>query len=203
MLSTVQLQQLSCSSFPFPSRITRRLARRADGVTIRASTTTTNDDKSDLSVSESSSSSLLSPLNIARALAGEGISLVDHYGRLQVSPEASSGEIFQAYRKRRSEITAQSLEESVIQKQLRDLQDSADMLTSEEERRMYDWSLLRLQNPGVEYIWPFEADITQRLSDSPPNKTVEDDEGNRNVAIFFLGWFILSCVLNIVLPRLP
>lgn len=148
-------------------------------------------------------------------------------------------------------------------------QDSADMLTSEEERRMYDWSLLRLQNPGVEYIWPFEADITQRLSDSPPNKvsmwncetnyffpvlcweqllswppalatwqfessvwkliflftsttkhqnlkassgvtkycwplqTVEDDEGNRNVALFFLGWFILSCVLNIVLPRLP
>ncbi len=31
-------------------------------------------------------------------------------------------QIFQAYRKRRSEIMAQSLEESVIQKQLRDLQ---------------------------------------------------------------------------------
>jgi hypothetical protein len=36
-----------------------------------------------------------------------------------------------------------------------------------------------------------------------PLQTVEDDEGNRNVALFFLGWFILSCVLNIVLPRLP
>jgi hypothetical protein len=32
---------------------------------------------------------------------------------------------------------------------------------------------------------------------------VEDDKGNRNVAWFFLRWFILSCVLNIVLPRLP
>lgn len=72
MLSTLQLQQLSCSSFLFPSRITRRRTRRANGVTIRASTTTTNDDNSDLSVSESSSSSLLSPLNIARALAAEG-----------------------------------------------------------------------------------------------------------------------------------
>lgn len=26
----------------------------------------------------------------------------------------------------------------------------------------------------------------------------EDDGGNRKVALFFFGWFVLSCILNIV-----
>lgn len=43
-----------------------------------------------------------------------------------------------------------------------------DLLTSEEERRLYDWSLLRKATHSVDYAWPFEADISQRLPDSPP-----------------------------------
>ena len=37
---------------------------------------------------------------------------------------------------------------------------SYDILSSEEERRLYDWSLYRLQSPGV-YAWPYQSDITQ------------------------------------------
>jgi hypothetical protein len=48
------------------------------------------------------------------------------------------------------------------------VQDSVDLLLSEEERRMYDWSLLRKATHTVEYAWPYEADVTQRLADKTP-----------------------------------
>lgn len=48
------------------------------------------------------------------------------------------------------------------------VQDSIDLLLSEEERRMYDWSLLRKATHTVDYAWPYEADITQSLVDKTP-----------------------------------
>lgn len=44
-------------------------------------------------------------------------------------------------------------------------QDSVDLLMSEEERRMYDWCLLRKATHTVEYAWPYEADLSQREED--------------------------------------
>lgn len=53
------------------------------------------------------------------------------------------------------------------------VQDSVDLLLSEEERRMYDWSLLRKATHTVEYAWPYEADVTQRLADKTPLPVLE------------------------------
>lgn len=41
-----------------------------------------------------------------------------------------------------------------------DGQESYSVLSSVEERRLYDWSLTRSENPDT-YVWPFEVDITQ------------------------------------------
>lgn len=46
-------------------------------------------------------------------------------------------------------------------------QESYSILSSVEERRMYDWSLARSENPE-RYAWPFEADITQTPTQPPP-----------------------------------
>ena len=45
------------------------------------------------------------------------------------------------------------------------------ILSSEEERRLYDWSLKRAENPD-RYVWPFETDITQiPTQPAPPQVT--------------------------------
>lgn len=41
------------------------------------------------------------------------------------------------------------------------------ILSSEDERRLYDWSLARSDRPE-RYTWPFEADITQTPKETPP-----------------------------------
>lgn len=45
------------------------------------------------------------------------------------------------------------------------------ILSSVEERRMYDWSLARIGEPD-KYSWPFEADITQIQTQLPPPKVL-------------------------------
>lgn len=48
-------------------------------------------------------------------------------------------------------------------------QESYTILSSVEDRRLYDWSLARNENPD-RYAWPFEVDITQTINspDTPP-----------------------------------
>lgn len=46
-------------------------------------------------------------------------------------------------------------------------QESYSILSSVEERRLYDWSLSRSENPE-DYKWPFEMDITQTPPDESP-----------------------------------
>lgn len=46
-------------------------------------------------------------------------------------------------------------------------QESYAILSSEEERRFYDWSLARSDKPD-RYVWPFEVDITQTPTQPPP-----------------------------------
>lgn len=143
--------------------------------------------------------SLINEENIISAISGENILVEDHYGRLRVNPDASTSEIIKAYQERCAEVNQRSLTESDSQEILSKLKDSVDLLMSEEERRMYDWCLLRKATHTVDYAWPYEADLTQRLDD-PTSLVVipEDDGGNRNVALFFAGWFVLSCILSIV-----
>lgn len=46
-------------------------------------------------------------------------------------------------------------------------QESHSILSSVEERRLYDWSLARI-GKGDNYTWPFEVDITQTPRGDPP-----------------------------------
>lgn len=48
-----------------------------------------------------------------------------------------------------------------------DEQEAHSILSSVEDRRLYDWSLARNGNPDS-YVWPFEVDITQTPTESPP-----------------------------------
>lgn len=54
-------------------------------------------------------------------------------------------------------------------------QESYSILSSVEERRLYDWSLARNENPD-RYAWPFEVDITQTINspDTPPPQVIFD-----------------------------
>jgi len=47
------------------------------------------------------------------------------------------------------------------------VQESYTILSTEEERRLYDWSLARSEKPD-RYVWPFEVDITQAPKGTPP-----------------------------------
>ena len=47
---------------------------------------------------------------------------------------------------------------------------SFDVLTQEPERRMYQWSLMRQEQPDGKYVWPYQADmeeIPQRQGEQP------------------------------------
>lgn len=52
-------------------------------------------------------------------------------------------------------------------------QESYSILSSVEERRLYDWSLARSGNPD-NYKWPFEVDITQAdtMQGDPPPRVI-------------------------------
>lgn len=143
--------------------------------------------------------SIITEENILSAITGDNILVEDHYGRLHVNPEASTSEIVKAYQERCAEVNQRSLGESEAREILNKLKDSVDLLMSEEERRMYDWCLLRKATHTVDYAWPYEADITQRLED-PTSLMVppEEDGVNQKVGLFFAGWFVLSCILSIV-----
>lgn len=47
------------------------------------------------------------------------------------------------------------------------IQESYTILSSPDEKRLYDWSLARSAKPDT-YIWPFEVETTRATPETPP-----------------------------------
>jgi len=122
----------------------------------------------------------------------------DHYGRLGVTRLASTDEVNAAYEKRCEELNSKKLEEEELNKELDLLKESFTILSTEEERRLYDWSISRSGQPE-RYVWPFQVDPLESAPDPPQEP--EDEVPTKLVGYFFLAWFILSVVFSVTLNR--
>ncbi|XP_058079525.1 NAD(P)H-quinone oxidoreductase subunit U, chloroplastic [Magnolia sinica] len=145
-------------------------------------------------------SSLISASNVEKALRGIAITSADHYGRLGIRRGAPYDQVTNAYKRKCEELMNRGLDEEGTSKELELLKESYSILSSEEERRLYDWSLARSDRPG-RYVWPFEVDITQTPTQIPPPPEPEDVGPTRLVGYFFVGWLILSFALSVTLNR--
>lgn len=163
-------------------------------------TATAADVETVVGTSKRSSSSLISADNVQKALRGVAITNADHYGRLGLKRGCSYDQVTTAYELKCEELRPQELDEEEASKQLGLLKESFDILSSEEERRLYDWSLARSGKPD-RYMWPFEVDITQTPTEPPPPQEPEDVGPTRLVGYFMLAWLILSVALSITLNR--
>ncbi|PIM98708.1 hypothetical protein CDL12_28807 [Handroanthus impetiginosus] len=144
--------------------------------------------------------SLISALNVEKALRGIAITDADHYGRLGLWSGCSYDQVTIAYKNKVTEVMNKGLAEEELSKELELLKESHSILSSVEERRLYDWSLARSGKPD-RYMWPFEVDITQTPTGTPPPQEPEDEEPTRLVGYFFLSWLILSFILFIAFNR--
>ncbi|KAF9617440.1 hypothetical protein IFM89_036401 [Coptis chinensis] len=145
--------------------------------------------------------SLISAINVEKALRGIAITDADHYGRLGIQRECTYDQVPVAYRNKCEELINQGLEEEELSKRLELLKESYFILSSEEERRLYDWSLARSEN-SEKYVWPFEVDITPQTSpETPPPQEAEDVGPTRALGYFMLAWLVLGFTLSIALNR--
>uniref|UniRef100_A0ACD5YCT0 Uncharacterized protein n=1 Tax=Avena sativa TaxID=4498 RepID=A0ACD5YCT0_AVESA len=110
--------------------------------------------------------SIISAANVQKAMRGLAITDADHYGRLGITRLASTDEVKAAYEKRCEQLNIQGLEEEEISKEHDLLKESFTILSTEEERRLYDWSLARNGQPE-RYVWPFEVDPLELAPDPP------------------------------------
>lgn len=179
----------------FPTRPRKQLTVRNTG-DVSAETGSTEIEPE----ARSDPSSLISALNVERALRGIAITDADHYGRLGLRRGCSFDEVALAYKNKLEGLKDQGLDEEEESKKIKLLKESYSILSSEEERRLYDWSLARTENPD-RYLWPFEVDVTQTPKGTPPPQEPEDVGPTRLVGYFMLGWLILSFVLSIALNR--
>ncbi|CAN6347760.1 unnamed protein product [Urochloa humidicola] len=138
--------------------------------------------------------SLISADNVQKAMRGLAITDADHYGRLGVTRLASTDEVKAAYEKKCEELNSKGLEEEELNKELDLLKESFTILSTEEERRLYDWSLSRSDQPE-RYVWPFQVDPLEMAPDPP--KEPEDEFPTKLVGYFFLAWFIVSIVFSV------
>ncbi|KAG8375754.1 hypothetical protein BUALT_Bualt10G0133200 [Buddleja alternifolia] len=111
--------------------------------------------------------SLISALNVEKALRGIAITDVDHYGRLGLQNGCSYDQVTVAYKNKVTEVMNRGLDEEQLGNELELLKESHSILSSIEERRLYDWSLARNGKPD-RFVWPFEVDITQAPPDGTP-----------------------------------
>lgn len=185
------------TSLPKPLKFSVRNSNDSSAETVTTDTASEPEPESSLKASDGSSS-LISALNVERALRGIPITDVNHYGRLGLRRGCPYDQVPIAYNIKVEELKSQGLEEEELNQKLELLKESYTILSSVEERRMYDWSLSRIGEPE-KYTWPFEADITQIQTQLPPPKEPEDEGPTRLVGYFFLGWFVLSVVLSIAL----
>ncbi|KAL6216850.1 PREDICTED: NAD(P)H-quinone oxidoreductase subunit U, chloroplastic [Fragaria vesca subsp. vesca] len=182
----------------------RKFCIRSSGSDVSAAetATATENDGSSIEVPEESPS-LISALNVERALRGIPITDVNHYGRLGLQRGCTSDQIRAAYKTKLDELKSQGLEEEELNKKLEPLKESYTILSSADEKRLYDWSLGRTANPDT-YLWPFEVETTRATPDTPPPVMEPEDFGpTRLVGYVGLGWIILSLVLSIALNRGP
>ncbi|RLN28504.1 DnaJ domain containing protein, expressed [Panicum miliaceum] len=142
--------------------------------------------------------SLISAENVQKAMRGLAITDADHYGRLGVTRLASTDEVNAAYEKRCEELKSKKLEEEELNKELDLLKESFTILSIDEERRLYDWSMSRSGQPE-RYVWPFQVDPLESAPDPPQEP--EDEVPTKLVGYFFLAWFILSVVFSVTLNR--
>lgn len=140
--------------------------------------------------------SLLSALNVEKALRGIAITDVDHYGILGLPRGCSYDQVEPAYNNKVEELMNRSLEPEELNNNLELLKASFGILSSPAERRLYDWSLARSERPE-EYMWPFELDSTPASTEPPPAQDPEDVGPTRLVGYFFLGWLVLSFALSV------
>ncbi|KAM3309084.1 NAD(P)H-quinone oxidoreductase subunit U, chloroplastic [Capsicum chacoense] len=140
--------------------------------------------------------SIISALNVEKAILGIAITDIDHYGRLGLSRKCSYAEVPVAYKKKVEEVMNEGLVEEELNKKLEHLKESYSILSTPDERRLYDWSLVRSETQGT-YKWPFEVDKTPESPGTPPPQEPEDEEPTMLVGYFFLGWFVLAVVLSI------
>ncbi|KAL2643280.1 hypothetical protein R1flu_010867 [Riccia fluitans] len=128
-----------------------------------------------------------------------GIVKVNHYAILGVPVGASTSQIAQAFKARCEKVMdRKDQDEEASKAELRSLQIAFEVLTSEEERRVYDWALKRYENREGSYIWPYETDITQRYNpkEIPAVMRSFDEEGNQKVATFLLGWLVIAFLMS-------
>lgn len=142
--------------------------------------------------------SLISEANVQKAMRGLAITDADHYGRLGITRLASTDEVKAAYEKKCEELNSRGLEEGEINKEHDLLKESFTILSTEEERRLYDWSLARTGQPE-RYVWPFQVDPLELAPDPP--KEPEDEFPTKLVGYIFLAWFILSVALSVTLNK--
>ncbi|KAG6409530.1 hypothetical protein SASPL_127570 [Salvia splendens] len=144
--------------------------------------------------------SLISTLNVEKALSGIAITDADHYGRLGLPAKCSYDEVNVAYKSKVTELTSKGLDEEELSKELDLLKESCSILSTPEERRLYDWSLARSEKPDT-YVWPFEVDSMREQLGDPPPQEPEDELPTTYTGYFFLGWLILSILLYLVFNR--
>ncbi|KAL8497019.1 hypothetical protein ACS0TY_020633 [Phlomoides rotata] len=144
--------------------------------------------------------SLISALNVDKALRGLAITDVDHYGRLGLQSGCSYDQVSIAYNSKIAEVMNKGLDdEEELNKELELLK---SILSCVEERRMYDWSLARSRSGKPErFVWPYEVDITQAPIGDPPPQEAEDEGPTKLTGYFFLAWLILSFTLLIAFNR--
>ncbi|CAI8599449.1 unnamed protein product [Vicia faba] len=142
------------------------------------------------------SSSLISTLNVERALRGIPITDADHYGRLGIPRGCSYDMVPVAYNNKVREIESQGLEKDILNKKLELLRESYTIMSSPDERRMYDWSLAREGNTE-KFIWPYEVDVPEIPKGDPPPQEPEDVGPTRLIGYFLVGWIVLAFVLSI------
>ncbi|KAL3696529.1 hypothetical protein R1sor_010605 [Riccia sorocarpa] len=149
---------------------------------------------------ESPSTSLVSRAPQLDTLEGTAeIVKVNHYAILGVPVGASTSQIRQAFKARCEKVMeTKDQDEETSKAELRSLQIAFEVLTSEEERRVYDWALERYENREGTYIWPYETDVTQRYNpkEIPPVMRSFDEEGNKKVANFLLGWLVIAFLMS-------
>ncbi|GAB4836952.1 hypothetical protein Ancab_001864 [Ancistrocladus abbreviatus] len=183
-----------------PKKLVVRSSDEASSATEKKTTEKTESpEESPVQVPEGPPS-LISPLNVEKALRGIAITDADHYGRLGLQRGCPYDQVLVAYKNKVGELMSQALEEQELNSQLDLLKESYTILSTVEERRLYDWSLARSETPE-RYTWPFEQDITQTPKEKPPPQEPEDEGPTRLVGYFMLGWLVIAFTLSIALNR--
>ncbi|KAF3446101.1 hypothetical protein FNV43_RR11280 [Rhamnella rubrinervis] len=196
-------RNLSNCNISFGSKPRRfRIIRNSTGDASPVETTPTEDAvDSETSIEASSGPpSLISTLNVERALRGIPITDVDHYGTLGIPRGSSNDQVTVAYRKKIEQVRNEGLDEEELTSKLQLLKESYTILSTVEERRLYDWSLARSEKSD-RYVWPYEVEKAKPPLEPPPPQEPEDVGPTRVVGYVLLGWFIFSFALSIALNR--